>query len=262
MRKAIFFDIDGTLLDCLNGITDITPRVKRAIRELQAKGNYVFIATGRPYAFLNDNIHKAGFDGFVLNNGACVQVNDKFIYKSYLDKKKVREVVDNFEKFGIEYILQGQTNSYIKAEYKDLHRLYDAYNMPKKYLKGNYNLDEIDVYKTEMLCKDQSSIDYCLSLDNDQYDYVYDSEMGFFELYSKSNSKATGILKILEYLNIPIENSYAFGDGKNDIEMLSTVGCGIAMGNAKDYVKGYAKMVTDTVQKDGVAIGIERFIMV
>ena len=43
--------------------------------------------------------------------------------------------------------------------------------------------------------------------------------------------------------------------------MLSTVGCGIAMGNASDEVKGYAKKVTDTVHNDGIALGIEEFIL-
>ncbi|NOV80034.1 hydroxymethylpyrimidine pyrophosphatase-like HAD family hydrolase [Clostridium saccharobutylicum] len=80
-------------------------------------------------------------------------------------------------------------------------------------------------------------------------------------MYSKRNTKASGILKVLDFLDIPIENSYAFGDGKNDIEMLSTVGCGIAMGNASDYVKKYAKKVTDTVHNDGVALEIENFIL-
>lgn len=78
---------------------------------------------------------------------------------------------------------------------------------------------------------------------------------------SKKNTKATGIIKALQHLNIPIENSYAFGDGKNDIEMLSTVGCGIAMGNASDEVKKYAHQVTETVHNDGVAFGIEKFVV-
>lgn len=43
--------------------------------------------------------------------------------------------------------------------------------------------------------------------------------------------------------------------------MLSTVGCGIAMGNADDDVKKYAKEVTDTVHNDGVAFGIEKYIL-
>ena len=45
MKKAIFFDIDGTLIDCLRGLTDITPRVKKCIRKLQNEGNYIFIGS-------------------------------------------------------------------------------------------------------------------------------------------------------------------------------------------------------------------------
>ena len=73
-------------------------------------------------------------------------------------------------------------------------------------------------------------------------------------------TKAHGILKVLDILNIPIEDSYAFGDGINDIEMLSTVGCGIAMGNASDEVKKYAHKVTESVHDDGVAVGIKEYV--
>lgn len=261
MKKAVFFDIDGTLMDCVNGITDITPRVKKAIRTLQAKGNYVFIATGRPYAFLSDKLLDFGFDGFVLTNGAYVQVGEKCIYKEAINKDYIKELVHNFERFNIQYILQGEIYSYIKNEYKKLHSFYDSYSISKKYMQGNYNLENIDIYKIEMLCKDKKGIDYCLSLGNNNYDYIYNEQVGSFELYSKVNTKASGILKVLDFLNIPLENSYAFGDGKNDMEMLSTVGCGIAMGNAQDSVKSCAKKVTDTVQNDGVALEIEEFIL-
>ncbi|MEQ8156649.1 MAG: HAD family hydrolase [Clostridiaceae bacterium] len=261
MKKAVFFDIDGTLIDCLNGITDITFRVKNAIRALQAKGNYVFIATGRPYAFLNDDLRNFGFDGFVLTNGSYVQVKEKCIYKEPIKKELIKEIAFNFEQRNIEYILQGETYSYIKDEYKKLHSYYDSYSISKKYLEGNYNHEETDIYKIEMLCDNKKGIEYCLSLGNDNFDYVYHPQNAAFELYSKTNSKASGIFKVLDYLNIPIENSFAFGDGKNDIEMLSSVGCGIAMGNADDNVKSYAKKVTDTVQKDGVALEIEEFIL-
>ena len=43
MKKAVFFDIDGTLLDCMDGILDITPKVKKMIKSLQENGDYVFI---------------------------------------------------------------------------------------------------------------------------------------------------------------------------------------------------------------------------
>ena len=97
-------------------------------------------------------------------------------------------------------------------------------------------------------------MDYCLSLvqQNPEYDYVHSISERMFELYSKKNTKATGILTALKHLGIPVEQSYAFGDGKNDIEMLSTVGCGIAMGNASALAKEAAEYVTTHIHEDGV----------
>ena len=262
MKKAVFFDIDGTLIDCLNGLTDITPRVKKAIHKLQTNGDYVFLATGRPYAFLSKALLDFGFDGFILTNGAHVTIKDKVIYKEPLDKEVIKKLISNFEALGIQYMLQGELYSYMKESSKEFYSIYDTYNISRKYIKSNYDIENIDTYKIEMLCKDKNGIDYCLSLgyDSDEYDYLHNEDQNSFELYSKRNTKATGILKALAYLNIPKENSYAFGDGKNDIEMLSTVGCGIAMGNASDEVKSYAKKVTDTVHNDGIALGIKDYI--
>ncbi len=261
MKKVVFFDIDGTLMDCMNGITDITPRVKKAIRKLQANEDYVFIATGRPYAFLNEALFNFGFDGFVLTNGSYVKIKEKCIHKECINKEFIKKLINNFEKRNIQYILQGEKYSYIKDEYKKLHSYYESFDISKKYLEGNYKFNEIDTYKIEMICSDKEGVEYCLSLENSDYDSIYNLDEGAFELYSRCNTKASGILKVLDYLNIPIENSYAFGDGKNDIEMLSTVGCGIAMGNADDSIKSFAKKITDTVQNDGVALGIEKYIL-
>ena len=261
MKNAVFFDIDGTLIDCLNGLTDITHRVKKAIRALQTNGDYVFIATGRPYAFLSKSLLDFGFDGFILTNGAQVKIKNNFIYKESIDRDFIKKIVNNFEVLNIEYMLQGELYSYMKENCKEFYSFYDSLSISRKHLKINYDIENVDTYKIEMLCKDEKGVDYCLSLGNDNYDYIHNVKQKSFELYSKRNTKATGILKALAYLNIPIENSYAFGDGKNDIEMLSTVGCGIAMGNASDEVKNYAKQVTDTVHNDGIALGIKNYIL-
>ncbi|MBE6071264.1 MAG: HAD family hydrolase [Clostridium butyricum] len=263
MKKAIFFDIDGTLLDCFGGISNITPKVRQAIHNLQANGNYVFIATGRPYAFLSQSILDFGFDGFILANGAQVIIKDNTIYKEPINKEFIKNAVTEFEKLNIQYILQGELYSYMKDTCKEFYDFYDSIGISRKFLKSDYNIEHVDTYKIEMLCLDETSVNFCLSLidNNPEYDHFHSIDEKSFELYSKKNTKATGILTALKHLNIPIENSYAFGDGKNDIEMLSTVGCGIAMGNADEEVKKYAKEVTDTVHNDGVAIGIEKYIL-
>lgn len=260
MKKAIFFDIDGTLIDCLRGITEITKGVEKCIRKLQNDGNYIFIATGRPYAFISEELLEFGFDGFVLTNGAQVIVRDELIYKHEIKKDLVKKMTDYFEKFNIEYMLQGEIYSYMKSEYKKLYSYYDSFSISRRYIKSEYNINNIDIYKMEMLCKNKEAVEYCLSLQDDEFDCNHNISGNIFEVYSKKETKASGIMRVLAHLNIPVEDSYAFGDGKNDIEMLEAVGCGIAMGNASEYVKNHAKKVTCEVINDGIAVGIQKFI--
>ena len=262
MRKAIFLDIDGTLIDCIGGIKDITPNVKNAIKNVQDKGDYVFISTGRPYALLDKNILNFGFDGFILANGAHVIINNKTIYSEPIEKEFIKNIVTELENNNIQYILQGELYSYMKDSCKEFYKYYDKIGVSRRYFKDKFNIEEIDVHKLEMLCPNDEIKELCLSLikTNPECDYFSSVNKSAIEVYLKKNTKGSAILKIIDFLNIKIENTYAFGDGKNDIEMLSTVGCGIAMGNASDEVKKYSNKITDTVQNDGVAKGIEKYV--
>ncbi|MGL4874160.1 MAG: HAD family hydrolase [Clostridium sp.] len=253
MKKAIFLDIDGTLLDCLNGITEITDTVKTVIKGIQEKGDYVFIATGRPYAFLSKSILDFGFDGFVLANGAHVIVNGQTIYSDYIKKDNLQKMVSIFDKEGIQYILQSDRYSYMKSEFKEFYDFYESVGVSLNLIKDEYNLEDLDIFKVEMLCLNDDLSNLCLKLmeENKEYNYVSSINNQAFEFYLKKDTKATGIYKVLKHLDVDIKNSYAFGDGRNDIEMLQAVNCGIAMGNASDEVKGHANKVTDTVQNDG-----------
>lgn len=262
MKKAVFLDIDGTLIDSSKGIMEITPKVRNAIKKIQEDGNYVFIASGRPYAFISQDLLNFGFDGFILTNGANVIVGGKTIYKEPISKEFIKHAVEQFEEHNIQYILEGELYSYIKDSFKEFHAFYDKIQIKKTYFCGDFDLDKIDVYKMEMMYTTDSARDFCLDFinKNQEYDYCHSIAEDLLEMYARKTSKAVGIQKALEYLNIPIENSYAFGDGKNDIEMLQAVGCGIAMGNASEEVKKYADKVTESVENNGVAAGIEKYI--
>ena len=83
----------------------------------------------------------------------------------------------------------------------------------------------------------------------------------YMELYSADISKGTGILEALKYMEIPVEASYAFGDGLNDLEMMDTVGTSLVMGNAGNELKAKADYVLPSVDEDGVADGIYRYIL-
>ena len=74
-NKIIFFDVDGTLFSADIGY--VTQAVKDAIKQTREKGHLCFIASGRPFGYIAENIKEIGFDGYVLANGANIKYQDK-----------------------------------------------------------------------------------------------------------------------------------------------------------------------------------------
>jgi len=71
--------------------------------------------------------------------------------------------------------------------------------------------------------------------------------------------KSTGLKVALAQLGLDASGLVAIGDGRNDIEMLTYAGIGVAMGAAPDEVKAAADEVTKSVQDDGVAAVLNRW---
>ena len=156
MKKAIFLDIDGTLIDCMDGIKDITPNVKKAIKKVQEKGDYAFISTGRPYALLDKNILDFGFDGFILANGAHVIINNKLapiIGNVCMDQIMVDATNVGPVKTGDEVILLGKSNN-VKYDADDMAKDVGTINyeiicalknrVPKVYIKNGETIKVIN----------------------------------------------------------------------------------------------------------------------
>ena len=78
------------------------------------------------------------------------------------------------------------------------------------------------------------------------------------DIIPKKGGKQNGILEVLKSYHISLEETMAFGDGHNDIDMLKLVNIGVAMGNAKDEVKEAADEVTDDIDHDGIYQALKR----
>ena len=79
------------------------------------------------------------------------------------------------------------------------------------------------------------------------------------EMVPKGFSKATGIKKVCELLDISHSNTYAFGDSANDVDMLNYVQFGIAMGNASKEAKDASDYVTSSISENGIKNGLKHF---
>lgn len=259
-RKIIFFDIDGTIFS--GEIGYITEKVKKAIRDVKQKGHLCFIASGRPYAFIADNVKDIGFDGYVLANGAGIKYHNQDLKTRFLKYEDVKELVDNLNKKNIEYILSSTDYSYIHRKQKCLLNFFKNVNIDFKNFMYDFDEDEIlhRVVKIEVWVKNIDELEYAKSLYG-KFAYELHPDNHSMEVYSKDVSKATAIQDVLHELEIPLEDSYCFGDGPNDVEMFETVAHPIAMGNALDVIKEKAEDICLSVLEDGVAHKLEELFL-
>lgn len=90
--------------------------------------------------------------------------------------------------------------------------------------------------------------------------HLYRSKDTYLEIAPLQISKASALNQLLQSeLNIEMKDVIAFGDNYNDIEMLKAVGCGVAVGNAKEEVKNVADEITLPGKEDGVAVTLEKY---
>jgi len=255
MVKAIFFDIDGTLVSFK---THIVPQSTReSIRLLREKGIKVFIATGRRLEAIN-NIGDLEFDGYItLNGGYCIVGKENVIYKHAIAAEdiegmlKYQETVENFPAA----IVQDHD---IFMNYRDdaVDKIFDMLNFPSPPIRSLREVADKEVYQVIAFFREKHEEKIMAAMPNCESTRWNPL---FSDVVPKGSSKSVGIDKIREYFDIPLEDTMAFGDGGNDIRMLRHVALGVAMGNAEEEVKQAADYVTDSVDEDGIWNALKHF---
>lgn len=120
MARVLFFDIDGTLIDTQGGVFKIPEGAKRKMKELQEQGDLLFIASGRPYAFIPKVLTDFGFDGMILCNGAHVELQGKIIYHQPININLLKELINKLNGNNFEYIIETKRYAYLNSKFKVL----------------------------------------------------------------------------------------------------------------------------------------------
>ena len=253
--KIAFFDIDGTLLEF--GALDIHDKVKRALRLARERGVKLFLATGRPPYAIPD-FEGVTFDGALCFNGGYCFDESGLIYACPLDKEDVRTVIRNASAMGLATEVATARKMGANGYQDELEEYMEISHHSCDILEDFDEVLEEDIF--QLMLGTTEELDEKLMEGTSRLKVArwWDKAM---DVIPAGCGKAHGIQKVLEHYGYSRSEAIAFGDGGNDMDMITYAGCGVAMGNAEPVVKAAADYVTDTVAEDGVAAALYKLVL-
>lgn len=269
LKKAVFMDLDDTLLDSKK---QISRENKEAIEKAAAQGNAMVICSGRPVTTVLPIVHELGFDrigGYAICfNGALIYDcrAGKVLCGTPMDPKDIDLVFQEADRLGIHchaYDSHGmvsrsmdkETKYYMEVtgiDQRTLPSLPDGLTEPAyKLLALSLNDKEIlKELKRRVLRKTSGRISCFFS--NDQ----------FLEFSAYGIDKGAGIRQVCALLNIPLSQTIGIGDSENDVPMLSVTGLSCCMANGNQECKGVSHYITKRdCNHSGVAEVIKKFVL-
>lgn len=250
--KAVFFDIDGTLVSFKTH--EVPQSAKDAIHEVRKHGIKVFIATGRPMPFIN-NLKDVEYDGIMSVTGACCMSADgKIIESQPVDKSDIERLIAETSVRPMPILFAGKDKAFgcmidsNRAIVEEVMTLLSLSVPEQKPITEALDMEVMQVIAFFTADEESRMMnDVLKGCDAARW------HPAFADCIRKGTSKATGIDAICRYYGIELKDTMAVGDGGNDIAMLRHAGIGVAMDNASDEVKANADYITSSVDEDGVA---------
>ncbi|HFI0091207.1 TPA: HAD family hydrolase [Streptococcus suis] len=275
MRKIIFLDVDGTLVDYHNRIPESAIRAIRLARE---NGHLVYVCTGRSRAEMQPELWEIGLDGMIGGNGSYVEHQGQVIMHQLISAEDSRAIVDWLHERGLEFYLESNNGLFASENFRERAREpLRIYSMNKGKTAEEVANQEVDdlmygmIFDGQLYRDDLNKVSFVL----DSYQDHLDSKAAFPNLVAntwggrgesalfgdlgvKDIDKAHAISVLLDHLGASQADTIAFGDAKIDIPMLDYCAVGVAMGNGGAEILAMADMITDDVEEDGLYNAFEK----
>ena len=253
MIKVAFFDVDGTLLSHKSKM--VPQSARDAIAKLRSQGVQCVVAPGRQITEMNKlPVAEIPFDGYITLNGQLTLDKDKkMLYGTPIEGKAKDFLVKMFSENRLPALLVEEEAVYLNFFDERVRIVQEAISsaVPPFGTYGGKDVYQVCAYMAPGDEKVLEEItDECV---------MTRWAIGGMDIIAKGGGKVTGIGKYLERQGISVEETIAFGDGENDIEMLEFAGIGVAMGNADEEVKAVADYVTTDIDDDGIANALKHF---
>ena len=265
--EIVFVDIDDTLNPSNKNTSEYT---KEVMKKLKEQGIKVVVNTGRSTRYAINKSIEANLSEYVISsNGAEVYdyENKKIIFSKPIPPEQIKKIYEYVEQTKMTLILNSIENRYINT------KEYNYNSEPAEYFE---DIDEL-LNKTEInqLIILSSNFDRMLVLPHmfkekyPELKVVHSSvslveekrvpgKEYYHDIVVENTAKSTGIVELLDYLNIDPENAIAIGNGYDDICMADVVGTSVAVENANPILKEVTTYITDSVENDGAAKILEK----
>lgn len=257
-KKALFFDIDGTILS--EKTNQIPESTKRAIRAAREAGHLTFINTGRTRACVPSRVSQVGFDGILCGCGTEIIYHGESLMHSGLPKEFCVEIARTVKEASVGATLEGEVFYFTAPDrpYFDFMRDGGVLNEEGGMtLIFDWEPEDTLFDKLVFWSDEESREDIIFDLVRGRMD-VIDRGKNFYELVPTGYTKAKAIQTIQEMFHIDLEDTYVFGDSGNDLSMFEYCPNAIAMGDHDPVLEPYTSYVTDTVENDGIEKALKR----
>lgn len=254
--QLVFFDIDGTL----GRQGDIAANNLAALQQLHQQGTKIVIATGRGVAMLNDSIHQLFdqgiVDAYICMNGQFNRNKEKIISEYPLTTEQCEIVADILGRHGFAYKLHSQSHIAWSEMTDDYHLLIDKY--PSFIVDADHHKNNTIYQCSAFISADEQTPQ--LEQQFTAHDMVLTRwQTRGVDILPSSAGKSRGISDVCRHFNINVENTMAFGDGLNDIDMLQHVGIGVAMGDGNPKTLAVADFITSSLEENGIPDALKHF---
>lgn len=253
--KVVILDIDGTIVP--HGKT-VSQATKRAIQQLKDNNMKVVLATGRAPYFSRSIVKETGVDSMVFFNGSYVAHEGNELFKNVIKKEVLHKVqrLSRNHQHPLTY-LSGTSFTVTDLKHPFVVQAYQNDSWKPDLATPEFWMEQ-DIYQLFLHCDLEEELFYQTEIPELDFRRWTSSGARTCDVNLSNSNKSVGVTKLLDRLGIAPDEAVAFGDGLNDIEMLSLVGMGVAMGAAREEVKQAAKMVTLSAEEDGVSYGLKR----
>jgi Cof subfamily protein (haloacid dehalogenase superfamily) len=248
--KAIITDIDGTLAPvALKSVP--SKLVKNAIQKTQNKGVFFSLATGKPFSLVEYLIDELKLTApIIVDNGAA-------LYDPRTKKPILDFVIDNDEASQLlKFIIKNSKEYRLSCRKGNLH---NCKELPQNDVVRKFIILDLPLGKTDVLIKELESHYKNLHIVKTSSDLG--KEYNAIYISSGNATKQHAVLKFAEILGISTQEIIGIGDHYNDFPLLMACGLRVAMGNAVPELKAIADYIAPTVEEDGLAHVLNKFIL-